>query len=279
MNRAASRSPLAFVFLALIAGAETVFPDVPVVPFSGVYASAAGAGSLAGWERHGGDNPAVFGEPGLGVSVAGYAPFGLEELRVLETSAVRDRGAWGASVAWRALFAGEHPRASVATAQFALKVAREWSGGVSWAYHAGDGNPGVVAGLGAAAGLLWRPFPFLSFGGAWERLPALRGSAQRAGFGGEGGGTLGAGHGTGYAWRVSAEHFLQDRGPAESRYGFGLRFHPLLSAYAGFSPQRETAALGIRFGMGGFEGFSALRRHGSLGGTSIQGLQWRGKGF
>jgi len=33
--------------------------------------------------------------------------------------------------------------------------------------------------------------------------------------------------------------------------------------------------LGVRFGFGDWEGFSAMRRHAALGGTSLQGLRWQ----
>jgi hypothetical protein len=54
-----------------------------------------------------------------------------------------------------------------------------------------------------------------------------------------------------------------------------LRLHPLLSVHAGLAPSRATASLGVRFGAGAWEGFSALRRHGALGGTPVQGVRWR----
>jgi hypothetical protein len=254
-----------------------VCSDVPRVPFSGIYGATAGAGSLTGWDRHGGDNPATSGAPGTGVSVAGYAPFGLDGLRVLETSAAFDRARWGSALAWRALFEEERLRASVTTAQASLKVAEHLWGGGSLAIHASDGTPGIGMGLG----LLWRPWSIVSLAAAWERLgrlePDLPDAHTRFGFGGDLGGRLGGAR-SGYAWRLAAERFFEADGDAETRFGFGFRFHAMLAVYAGLVPDRETASLGVRFGTGGFEGFSALRRHSSLGGTSIQGIQWRGVG-
>jgi hypothetical protein len=102
---------------------------------------------------------------------------------------------------------------------------------------------------------------------------------MRAGLGAD----AGMRFGRGYAWRVCIERFLgiADGGTGENerqdewRFGAGLQFHPLLSVQAGLAPRHLTAALGVRFGMGDWEGFSAVRRHAALGGTSIQGLRWR----
>jgi hypothetical protein len=265
MNRTASRPYILVLWLCC-----TAFPQVPRVPFSGIYGATGGAGSLTGWDRYGGENPATSGASGVGVSLAGYAPFGLEGLRVLETAAAFDRIRWGSTVAWRALFEEDRLRASITTAHTSLAVGKYARGGGSLALHAADGVPRIGMGLG----FLWRPWPAVSLGSVWERVPDLYGARDRLGFGGDLGSRLG-GDRSGYAWRVTAERFFAADGSAESRYGFGFRFHALLAVYAGFVPERETAALGVRFGMGGFSGFSSLRRHSALGGTSIQGIQWR----
>src|SRR6185312_12748997 len=100
----------------------------------------------------------------------------------------------------------------------------------------------------------------------------------RAGFGWEGGGTF-----SWAAWRACVEALYarregSPRGVPEGwgyRFAGALRLHSLLSIQAGFVPRLETASLGVRFGFGDWEGFSAMRRHEALGGTSLQGLRWQ----
>jgi hypothetical protein len=269
MIRAASRPYVLGLMLCCVG-----FSQVPRVPFSGIYGATAGAGSLTGWDRHGGDNPAVMHAPEIGLSVAGYAPFGLEGLHVMETSAAVDRTGWGATVAWRALFEEDRLRASVTKAHASLQFGKHVQGGGSLAMQAGDGTPERGLGHGMGLGFLWRPWPTVSLGSVWDRAPDRSGAHDRLGIGADLGSRLG-GVRSGYAWRLTAERFFDTDGFSESRFGFGFRFHALLAVYAGFVPERETAALGLRFGTGGFTGFSALRRHAALGGTSIQGIQWR----
>jgi hypothetical protein len=277
MNRREFPMPaLLLIFLLFVSGVS----DVPHVPFSNVYGATAGAGSLTGWDRNGGDNPATVGAPGFGVSLAGYSPFGLDGLSVVEMETGRDAARWGASIGWRALFdkgdGGEDGEDAAGMAESRLRLQTAWKfrpdlsagGSVSW--HASSGNPGI----GKGAGLLWRPYPVLALGAAWESFPTILGLEHRTGFGAD----AGTRFGRGYAWRISAERFFASGGEGESRFGLGFQFHPSLSVYAGLAPRHESAALGVRFGMGGFEGYSALRRHSALGGTSIQGLRWtRGK--
>jgi hypothetical protein len=262
----------------------TSFSEVPRLPFSGIYGATAGAGSLTGWGRHGGDNPAVIAGPGWSASVAGYAPFGLDGLRVMELEAARDQRRWSLSLGVRALFDDGGSVASRWNAQGAWKPHEDWSMGGSLRVHAAHGNPGMGGGVGA----LWNPHRALSLGAAWESTPDPVESASRYGRLGVGmdvGHHFGArpakGSPSGSMTRASVEYFLTpgDAGSAlfddhEWRFGLGLRFHPLLSIHAGFSPRHQSAALGVRFGMGDWEGFSALRRHAALGGTSVQGLRW-----
>ena len=80
------KSRVLFLF-ACLSPAFTILParaELPRAPFSGVYGATSGAGALTAWDRLGGDNPAALGPPGWSASLAGYAPFGLEDLSVLE---------------------------------------------------------------------------------------------------------------------------------------------------------------------------------------------------
>ncbi len=273
MNRTATRPALYLLSLAfqlLVAGMVPAVGDVPRSAFSGVYGATSGAGALTGWERHGADNPAVFSGAGASASMAGYAPFGLDGLQVMETSAAFDRRRWGASLAWRGLFEDGHARASVSRVQGAMQVGDSWQVGGALLIDAGDEVPGIGTRPGAGLGILWQPASALHLGAAAEALSISSHHNVRAGLGADCGTRLGKK----YAWRISVERAYFSDAAAEFRFGFGLRLHAQLSVYGGFVPARETASLGVRFGMGGFEGFSALRRHTSLGSTSIQGIQW-----
>jgi hypothetical protein len=257
--------------------------EVPRLPFSGVYGSTAGAGSLTAWDRHGGDNPAVIAGQGWSASVAGYAPFGLDGLHVIELDAARDERSWGTSLGVRALFDDGGSTTSRWNAQGAWKPHEDVSMGGLLRVHASDGNPGI----GAGVGVLWHPHRALSLGTAWESasdpLDAIS-QDGRIGLGVDVGHHVGARSGkgspSGSMVRASVEYFLApgEAGSVEWRFGFALRLHPVLSIHAGFSPRHQSAALGVRFGMGDWEGFSALRRHAALGGTSVQGLRWGRRG-
>lgn len=275
-----------FLLLAFVIPVA-LFAEVPRLPFSGVYGATAGAGSLTGWDRHGGDNPAVIAGPGWSASVAGYAPFGLDGLRVMELDGARDESRWGASIGVRALFDDGGSTTSRWNMQGAWKPHEDLSMGGSLRVHAARGNPGI----GAGVGVQWHPHRALSLGAAWESSPDLVEAIKtarredRLGVGVDFGIRFGAREDTrspaSFMTRASVEYFVSpgEEGSAlfddhEWRFGLGLRFHPLLSIHAGFSPCHQTAALGVRFGMGDWEGFSALRRHAALGGTSIQGVRW-----
>lgn len=247
------------VFPAVLFAAVLACAEVPGVPFSGAYGATSGAGSLAAWERLGDENPAALGAPGWSASLAGYSPFGLESIGVAEAEAARDAERWGASVGWRALTGGGGLEASALRARLAARLGRHLSGGGGLRIGFGDAS-GREGGFAAGLGLLWRPRSFAAFGAAWE--------AGAFGLGADVGARLGAEG----AWRISCDRLF---GPgAETRYGLRLRLHRLLSVHAGLVPARESASLGVRFGLGAWEGFSALRRHASLGGTPVHGLRW-----
>jgi hypothetical protein len=240
------------------------------VPFAGVYGGTAGAGSVLGWDRSVGENPAVLGRPGWSVAVAGYAPFGLADLRRVDASAAWDRERWGLSASYGGTFAPEAGRTGeVADAalgfQSAMKLRQGLTAGIAGLYQAAPGNSGA----GIAGGLLWRPRPWGGLGGFWSAEETRWGREARAGIGVDGGFGF-----SGMAVRLGAEA-LHGGARWETRFAAGLQLHALLSLYLGWDPPRRTAALGARFGIGGWEGYSAMRRHAALGGTSVQGIRWR----
>jgi hypothetical protein len=244
--------------------------ELPRAPFSGVYGATSGAGSLSAWGRLGGDNPAALGAPGWSASAAGYAPFGLDEMSVVELETARDANSWGASLGLRTLSergtgAGDRVSVSLLRGGFAARLGEHWSGGGALRFGLGSAA-GRDGGVGGGIGMLWRPRSFTSLGAAWQDGLVGLGADCGTGFGG------GSRAGTGASWRYSVERFFGDEG--EFRHGFGLRLHPLLSVHAGLAPARATASLGVRFGAGAWEGFSALRRHAALGGTPVQGVRW-----
>jgi hypothetical protein len=242
------------------------------VPFGGVYGGTAGAGSILGWDRSGGgENPAVLGGPGWTVAVAGYAPFGLSDLRVVEASAAWDRARWGLSASYQGMVAREDGNREAAGTgigvQSAVKLRPGLTTGISGAYRAQPGNAGARAGWG----LLWRPRPWGALGGFWSAEETRWGREARAGIGADAGSGF-----SGIAWRVGAEA-LREGARWETRFATGLHLHALLSLYAGWDPPRRTVALGVRFGIGDWEGHSAMRRHAALGGTSVQGIRWNNR--
>ncbi|HEX2613737.1 MAG TPA: hypothetical protein VHO02_09095 [Fibrobacteria bacterium] len=254
------------VFLVPLAALPSLFPvraEIPDVPFSGAYGATSGAGSLSGWDRLGGDNPATLGAPAWSVSAAGYAPFGLDDMHVVEVETARDAPRWGASFGVRTLSAGEGVSVSLFRGTLAARLGERWSGGGALRFGVG-GATGRDGGVGGGLGMLWRPRSFASLGAAWED--------GLIGFGADCGSDFGGAGGNAASWRYSIERYFGAEG--EFRHGFGLRLHSLLSIYAGFAPARETASLGVRFGAGSWEGFSALRRHAALGGTPVQGVRW-----
>jgi hypothetical protein len=192
-------------------------------------------------------------------------------VRVTEALVAWDRARWGLSAVYRGLIAEEPGGVAAGIGlQSALKLGRGWTTGIAADYRA---EPGSV-GAGGSLGLLWRPRSWGSLGafGGFEDSPW--GLATRAGAGADGGVRL-----AGMAWRLCAEALYAragERGRWETRFATGVRLHALLSVYAGWDPPREMAALGVRFGIGDWEGFSAMRRHASLGGSSLQGIRWYG---
>lgn len=269
---------------------------LPRLPFHGAYGGTLGAGSLTGWERHGGDNPAVLpaasgwsgasASPGTGMSaaVAGYVPFGLEELRVAEVMAARDGDAFGVALRWTALRDLGTP-AGVDDARTPGRSAGRLRGQAAWrpfpARALSVGSHVDLAGGApeAGLGLLWRPFPSFGLGttaeaGAWPtggraRTVALRlGADAGLAFGGKGGA------------RIAVERHVEGTGGAvyaSWRVGGMLRPHPLLAVTAGWLPGTGQMALGVRFGAGPLALASALRRHVLLGGTSVQSLEWNAR--
>jgi len=242
--------------------------SLPTIPFSGSSGATAGAGSLVGWERNGlGVNPAVSDSHRVSVSIAGYSPFGINEVHVAEGAASWDGGRFGTSLAYRGLYTSDGVSISVWQIQEAIRLGWGFATGLSGQLQ----NDEEEQGFGGSEGMLWNKFSFLSLGASVETSPLLQGREITGGFGAD----IGTNWIGGYAWRFSAEEFYSTYKDVEYRFGAILRLHSLLSIHGGWSPQTETFALGIRFGMGNWEGFSALRRHSALGTTSIQGLQWR----
>ncbi len=286
------------VCAAMTAGAVVPAAEVPAAAFTGVYGATAGAGSLTGWARHGGDNPAVLSSPGYGVSLAGHAPFGLPGLRVTELAASRDAARWGLSLAWRHLADKAGGDASSLQAQMAFRVRPGAHVGVAATRHrsedgivgGGDrypdqggqgagGGGGLTSGWSAGAGALLSPHPALGLGVAGELTPHALGRRVRLGGGVDAGTSLATWLGPGARWRMTAEYAREwERGheamPGAWRFAASVLMHPALGVHAGYAPGLETLALGVAFGIGGWEGYSAVRRHSALGGTTVQGLSW-----
>lgn len=78
----------------------------------------------------------------------------------------------------------------------------------------------------------------------------------------------------GYGFRFCLESHYQPDQQLDFRFGAKLRLHSLLSLHGGYNPSTKTFGLGLRFGMGSWEGFHAMRIHPALGSSSLQGLQW-----
>jgi len=255
--------------------------DLPRTPFSGIYGATVGAGSVVGWQRLGGENPAIIGLPGYGASASGFAPFGLEGVRVSEVETFYDRARFGLSFAWKHLADDAGPNASRLRFQGVWRTSHAFSaGGFLSAESDGEDAPGFGGGLGVLA----HPHRFASLGIVFDNAPDLWGRTTRAHFGIDAGSPLPPSFGRRSAWRISAEYahlFGVPSGFArgEWRFGFGLRLHEMMGVYAGYAPQVQTMGLGVRFGLGGFEGYSAMRRHAALGGTTVQGVGWRSVGL
>ncbi len=242
--------------------------SLPTIPFSGSSGATVGAGSVVGWERNGlGINPAASEPHSAAVSIAGYSPFGIEEVKVAEAGASWDGGRFGTSLAYRGLYVTDGSSSSVWQLQESVRLGWGFSTGLSGQFQ----NDEDQQGFGGSVGMLWNKFSFLSLGTSVETSPLLQGREITSGFGAD----VGSNFAGGYGWRISAEEFYSSYKDVEYRFGAILRLHSLLSIHSGWSPQTQTMALGIRFGMGNWEGFSALRRHSALGATSIQGLHWR----
>ncbi len=156
----------------------------------------------------------------------------------------------------------------------------EWRGSVSCPDPATISGVGIVfsfdynldgIALDGGVGMIWNAFSFLTLAGFTETSPRPWGTTLNNEFGADFGVNLkGA-----YALRFGIDQIYNLAEGMDWRFGAVLHLHALLSLYSGRSPRAQTIALSIRFGMGNWEGFSALRRHSVLGTTSIQGLHWR----
>lgn len=288
LPRIARRLGLVIV-VCVVSGFAPGVADVPHLPSSGVYGATAGAGSLTGWSRHGG-SPAAAGAPGWSASWSGYAPFGLEGLRVHDVAVARDGTHLSAAVEWRHLADDAGPNASRVRVLTAWRARWGSAGAFVSGHDAGlnssrDGarDAHFDEGFGAGAGVIVRPHALLTLGLEAEAVPASGRRFARVGVGADAGTSLARVLGRGAAWRVSVEHF-RELNPAsgvdagEWRYALGLRLHALLGVYGGYAPRAGTLALGVGFGAGGWRGYSAVRRHGALGGTVVQGVEWSSAG-
>lgn len=265
---------IAFVFSVTAIAAS--FAEPPRIPFSGVYAATVGAGSLVGWERLGGENPAVIGASGFGASASGYTPFGLDGLRVTEVEGFYDRAQFGLSSGWRQLADYAGANASRLRFQAVWRVSRALSSG---GFMSADVDEQEAFGFGGGMGLLAHPHRFTSVAIAWDNTPDLWGRTSRALMGVDAGTSLPQSFGRYAAWRMSAEYAHLFGVPSgveqgEWRFGFGLRLHDMMGVYAGYAPHVQTMGLGVRFGLGGWGAHSAMRRHTALGGTAIHGVGW-----
>lgn len=261
----------------LVALPARAVAETPRVAFAGVYGATAGAGRYTAWDRHGSGQPAASGPPGWSAAAAGYAPFGLEDLRVAELSLARDAARWGVAASWRSVSGAAGDPMSRVTGSVYRHL---WSGGTVGFGIAGDvGAEGIST--GASLGTIWRPARFVTMGGQLEvgAPSSLISSPVRGGIGLDFGTALGGDA----SWRVAVGRtFDADVASGLNKglgtgldYGLSLHLHELLGIHAGFAPGRETASFGLVFGFGGWQGHSALQRHARLGGTSVQGLSWR----
>ncbi len=244
--------------------------SLPRLPFSGSYGATMGAGSAVGWERSLGGNPAAWESRGFGLALAGYSPFGLDGISVLEADARADGRRFGNSLAWQRSDIQDGPSTSAWQWQGDMRLQPGLSVGGSLKILGEDG-------WGAALGAIWNRFPFFSAGTFAEKsfLPGDR--VWRAALGADAGNsplTPAGGKGK-FGWRINGEgHFDSREKTWKWRFGAWLHLHEALSVNGGWSPEAESFALGLRFGMGNWEGFHALRRHAFLGTTSVQGVRW-----
>ena len=242
--------------------------SLPEIPFSGSSGATVGAGSIVGWERNGFDiNPATLETRTANFSISGYSPFGLDGIDVGEANASRDGIRSGTSLSYRGIYDDEGGSASAYQLQESVLLFKGLTTGLSLRYQ----NDGTQQSFDGGAGMLWKMFSFFTIGGMVETLPMPWGRTLNTGIGVDVGGTVYKA----YAWRFCAENNDNIAEGSTWRYGVSLQLHSMLSLYGGWSPAAQTMALGIRFGMGNWEGFSAIRRHVTLGTTSIQGLHWQ----
>jgi hypothetical protein len=272
-------SPNKFLLVLLVMVLNVVFAGPPRTPFSGFYGATVGAGSLVGWDRLGGENPAVIGS-GFGASASGYAPFGLEGLRVTEVEGFYDRAQFGLASGWRQLADEAGANTSRLRFQAVWRVSRALSAG---GFLSADLDVQEAFGFGGGMGLLAHPHRFASVAIVWDNAPDVWGRTSRALVGVDAGTSLPPSVGPAAAWRMSAEYAHLFGVPSgveqgEWRFGFGLRLHDMMGVYAGYAPLLQTMGLGVRFGLGGWVAHSAMRRHAALGGTAVHGVGWSTQG-
>lgn len=248
----------------------TAWASLPT-PFSGSYGATVGAGSAVAWERQSfGGNPAALNPNSLGFAVAGYSPFGLDAVTVMEAGAHADSERWGASLTYRGDYVRDEGATSAWQMQAASRWGSDWTSGFSLRYQDEEGwNAGSET--GGALGILWHGLPFFTAGALAEETFTFNGLVLGLGYGADWGTRFAGGA---YAWRFCVEGFSDSNSESLWRMGGEVDLHASLSLYGGWSPQLSTWALGARFGMGHWQGFHALRRHAALGSTSLESGRW-----
>jgi len=237
------------------------------IPFSGPMGATAGAGSVLGWEVSGqGLNPAVGGIQILGFSFSTYAPFGIENLRISEAGMIWSGAKWGMGVDYRG-WEGPVGYSSSMEIREGLNLGKGATVGLS---IQGMDENGISRVNEWGAGFIWNGIPFIKLGVMASAAIESENDPFHAGLGADAGWALK----NGYGFRLCVEsHYLPNQS-LDWRFGARLRLHSLLSLHAGYNPSAETFGLGLRFGMGSWEGFHAMRIHSELGSSSLQGLQW-----
>jgi hypothetical protein len=252
-----------------LASAQSLLPQIG---FSGAYGATAGAGTVLAWERHAmGANPAALGPAGKGLSVAGFSPFGMDGVQAIESDAHVDGRRFGASLAYRGLRAEGAGSASAWQWQQSALLRPGWKADFALRFREESGwNGEALRETALGLGFLWRGYRFLGLGAALDVAPGSRITFPAVAMGADAGWNFPRGA----AFRLCGEAVAAPQA-WRWKFGAGLRLHAALSVYGGWAPESQTWAMGARFGMGGWEGFHALRRHAALGGTSLQGLRWR----
>ncbi len=253
-----------------LAGAQSLFPTTA---FMGSYGATAGAGSTLGWESHAMEaNPAALGLPGFGLSVAGFSPFQLQEIAILEGLIFYDRRQSGTSLAYHSARIEGVSSQSTWQIQESLRLGWGWSLGFGLRIREEVGwNPEIVGNSEGEIGVLWRCFRSIGMGLRWNG-PLKGTDPGMARLGADWGWSFSEG---GMGLRFCGEGATDLKHHPEWKLGMGIQLHANLSLYSGWDQGSHLWALGIRFGLGNWEGFHALRRHPLLGSTTFQGLRWQ----